>query len=249
MVKTQWKFSVNENQDGLAGNVDKTTAQQNVIQLDTVVQPQIDSTMFFANTHTVPQPAISIHVRNEQSVVRVQPDTLYNSRSLPNQITSTVPPANIMTNGSASSAEEALVSNFSEVSAPVSTLSVFPPPNISVPVNFFVQRPNVSVSAPSTSLHPFTTGTLPTTHYEQSHIVGGGPPHPGGPSNVPLLGNSGNPTISLLENFFEKQMCHESLPKLELDVFEGDQLKWPKWYGLFAATCCNPTVSFGMRMR
>ena len=115
---------VNKNQDGLSGNVDETTAQQNVIQVDTVVQPQTDSTMFFANTHTVAQPATSIHVRNEQSVVRVQPDTLNNSRSPPNQITSSVPPANIMTNGSASSAKVPLVSNFSQVRAPVSTSSV-----------------------------------------------------------------------------------------------------------------------------
>ena len=96
----EWVNRVNKNQDGLSGNVDETTAQQNVIQVDTVVQPQTDSTMFFANTNTVAQPATSIHVRNEQSVVRVQPDTLNNSRSLPNQITSSVPPANIMTAGS-----------------------------------------------------------------------------------------------------------------------------------------------------
>ena len=142
-----------------------------------------------------------------------------------------------MTNGSASGAKVPLVSNFSQVGAPVSKSSVFPPPNISVPANFYVQRPNVSVStthAPSTSLHPFTTGTSPTTHYDQRHIVGGGPPHNSGPTNVPLLGNSGSPTVNLIENFFEKQMRHESLPKSELDVFEGDPLKWPEWHGLFA---------------
>ena len=136
-----------------------------------------------------------------------------------------------MTNGNASSAKVPLVSNFLQVRAPVSTSSVSPPPNISVPANFYVQRPNVSVSAthaPSTNLHPFTTGTLPTTHYDQSHIVGGGPPHTSGPTNVPLLGNSGTLTVKLIENFFEKQMPHVSLPKFEMDVFEGDPLKWPE---------------------
>ena len=60
---------------------------------------------------TVPQSVTSIQDRNKQSVVRVQPDTLYNSRSLSNQVTSTVPPANKMTIVGASGAytEEAEV--------------------------------------------------------------------------------------------------------------------------------------------
>ena len=34
-LKEEWVNRVNKNQDGLAGNVDETTAQQNVIQVDT----------------------------------------------------------------------------------------------------------------------------------------------------------------------------------------------------------------------
>ena len=112
---------------------------------------------------------------------------------------------------------------------------MFSPPTFAEPTIFDVQRPNVSVSAtklPSTSFHPFTTDTLSTTRYDQNHIVGGGPPYIGGPTNVPLLGTSSNSTVSLLQSFFEKQMRHESLPKFELDVFEGEPLKWPEWYGV-----------------
>ena len=68
-------------------------------------------------------------------------------------------------------------------------------------------------------------------------------------STAPNFATPVNPTLTLLENFLEKQMHHESLPKFELDIFEGDPVKWPEWQGLFLATCCNASVSLDMRMR
>ena len=61
------------------------------------MQPQTDSTMIFANTHTVPQVVTSNQNRSEQSVSQVQQDTLFISGLLQIQIMSTVPPANIVT--------------------------------------------------------------------------------------------------------------------------------------------------------
>ena len=90
--------SVYPNYDGLPGNIDDTATQQNANSLDKVVQPQADSTMIFANTHTVPRYVTSNQTRSEQSVSQVQSDTLFNSGPLQNQIMSTVPHANIVTN-------------------------------------------------------------------------------------------------------------------------------------------------------
>ena len=54
---------------------------------------------------------------------------------------------------------------------------------------------------------------------------------------------------NILQSFLESQIAHESLPKFELDVFSGAPLKWPEWKGMFASTCCKPSVSLDHRMR
>ena len=88
------------------------------------------------------------------------------------------------------------------------------------------------IHATSASFHPLTTCTLPTTHADQGHLGGGCPPHTCGSTKVCLLGNSGNPTFSLLENVFKKQVHHNFLPKFELDFFEDGPSKWPEWHSL-----------------
>ena len=61
--------------------------------------------------------------------------------------------------------------------------------------------------------------------------------------------SSSNFAPKILQSFLESQIAHESLSKIELDVFGGDPLKWPEWKGMFESICCKPTVSLDHRMR
>ena len=50
-VTEEWVNRVNKNQDGPAGNVDETTAQQNVIQVDTVVSLKLIQQCFCQHSY------------------------------------------------------------------------------------------------------------------------------------------------------------------------------------------------------
>ena len=52
-----------------------------------------------------------------------------------------------------------------------------------------------------------------------------------------------------LQSFFDTRLFQESLPKLNLECFSGDPLKWPEWKGMFQSTCCHPSVSNDHKMR
>ena len=57
------------------------------------------------------------------------------------------------------------------------------------------------------------------------------------------------PPVPNIQTFYDTRFLQESLPKLSLDSFSGDPLKWPEWKGMFEATCCHPSVSNEHKMR
>ena len=69
------------------------------------------------------------------------------------------------------------------------------------------------------------------------------------PSNHALPTVQSGLPVANIQSFFDTRLFQESLPKLNLECFPGDPLKWPEWKGMFQSTCCHPSVSNDHKMR
>ena len=69
------------------------------------------------------------------------------------------------------------------------------------------------------------------------------------PSNHALPTVQTGLPVANLQSFFDTRLFQESLPKLNLECFSVDPLKWPDWKGMFQLTCCHPSVSHEHKIR
>ena len=101
--------------------------------------------------------------------------------------------------------------------------------------------PYVSYSRPMSS--PQTLNPIQSVSFGQ-HL-----PH--STTNAGIVTNTAAvvPPVPNIQTFYDTRLLQESLPKLSLDSFSGDPLKWPEWKGMFEATCCHPSVSNEHKMR
>ena len=51
------------------------------------------------------------------------------------------------------------------------------------------------------------------------------------------------PPVPNIQTLYDTRLLQESLPKLRLDRFSLDPMKWPEWKGMIEATCFHPSVS------
>ena len=102
----------------------------------------------------------------------------------------------------------------------------------------FVNKPIFSNCAPAQNVQfhvpNSTTNAVPTLVPPSNHAL-------------PTV-QTGLPAANL-QSFFDTRLFQESLPKLNLECFSGDPLKWPEWKGMFQSTCCHPSVSNDHKMR
>ena len=69
------------------------------------------------------------------------------------------------------------------------------------------------------------------------------------PSNHALPTVQTGLPVANLGSFFDTRLFQESLPKLNIECFSGDPLKWPEWKGMFQSTCCHPSFSNDHKMQ
>ena len=141
-----------------------------------------------------------------------------------------------------------------------------PVASAAVPSSSFVAPISMPVSAHAISLPPATSyASVPQPLIPPHTII------PPGPSFAPVrLHNTPTPVYTApydhpyvnpyqpvnsgipqnqLNQLSDSLVLQQSLPRINVDDFDGDPLKWPEWKGMFNSTCCRPEVSSDHRMR
>ena len=102
--------------------------------------------------------------------------------------------------------------------------------------------PYISYSRPMSSAQ--TLNPIQSVSFGQQHS-----PH--STTNAGFVTNKATvvPPVPNIQTLYETCLHQVSLPKLRLDSFSGNPLKWPEWKGVFEATCCHPSMSNEQKMR